>query len=367
MGEVFTIEGQPKPIDEARHQLQIMEGQFKAALPAHIPVERFARVVMTALQNSPLLLKCERRSLWNAAMKAAQDGLLPDGREGAMAPYKDKRGNFQAQWMPMILGLRKKARNSGEIATWDAHCVYENDEFAFELGDEPFIRHKPALGDRGKIIAAYSIAVLKDGSKSREVMSIKEIEGVRLKSKAQKGPWDDAVFYPEMVRKTVARRHSKMLPMSSDLDDLIRRDDDLYDLPGARQEAQVRNGGKPQSLASALDNLAKLPAPQNAAAQPAQQEADAEQTVTDEEMADAAANEDRPTLREKLLAEIEQLNDTGACTDWALRTSAQYGDLLMEDAQAINTALLARQNALAKKNGNGKRKNAADLTPLDAG
>jgi hypothetical protein len=37
-----------------------------------------------------------------------------------------------------------------------------------------------------------------------------------------------------MVRKTVARRHSKALPMSSDLDDLIRREDDLYELPDAR-------------------------------------------------------------------------------------------------------------------------------------
>uniref|UniRef100_UPI00195373C4 recombinase RecT n=1 Tax=Klebsiella aerogenes TaxID=548 RepID=UPI00195373C4 len=46
-------------------------------------------------------------------------GLLPDGREGAIVEFSGK-----AQWMPMIGGLRKKVRNSGEIATWEAHVVY---------------------------------------------------------------------------------------------------------------------------------------------------------------------------------------------------------------------------------------------------
>jgi len=252
-----TAEKMPNPIVEFRHQLDSMGEQFKAALPSHIPAERFARVVMTAIQNNPKLLQCTRQSLWNACMRAAQDGLLPDGREGAIVSYGDdedgKGSSKVAQWMPMIGGIRKKARNSGELAGWEAHCVYENDHFDFELGDEPFIRHKPALGDRGEIIAAYSIATLKDGYKSREVMSIKEIEGVRSKSKAKKGPWRDPIFYPEMCKKVVARRHAKVLPMSGDLDDLIRRDDALYDLEGAKEEAQQT---RPRSLSGRLDALA---------------------------------------------------------------------------------------------------------------
>lgn len=243
------------PVAEARLQLETMSGQFKAALPAHIPVERFARVVMTAIQNNPdLVNKADRRSLWNSAMKAAQDGLLPDGREGAMVLY----GN-QAQWLPMIAGLRKKVRNSGEIATWDAQVVHEKDVFKFQLGDEPFIHHEPSLdGDPGKIIAAYSIAVLKSGEKSREVMSVTQIEKIRSRSRAKgNGPW--VTDYEEMCRKTVARRHSKTLPMSTDLDDLIRRDDDLYDMEGAREEAAAQNGGRPQTLSGKLDVLASMP------------------------------------------------------------------------------------------------------------
>lgn len=232
-------EANVNPVAVVRAQLQQMEGEFSNALPAHIPVERFTRVVMTAIQNNADLLNCSRRSLWNSAMKAAQDGLLPDGREGAIVPYKG-----EAQWMPMIAGIRKKVRNSGEIATWDVQAVYANDAFEFELGDDPFIRHKPALGNRGKMIAVYSIATLKSGEKSRDVMGIEEVEAIRAISRSKNGPWANPTFYPEMAKKTVARRHSKVLPMSTDLDDLIRRDDDLYDMAGA-SDAAVKAAPEP--------------------------------------------------------------------------------------------------------------------------
>jgi recombination protein RecT len=206
---------------------------------------------MTAIQNNPKLLNCTRRSMWNSAMKAAQDGLLPDGREGAIVEYGE-----EAQWMPMIAGLRKKARNSGEIATWDAQVVHKKDAFEFELGDDPFVKHKPCLeADPGRVIAAYSVAVLKSGEKSREVMSVAAIEKVRARSRAKKGgPW--FTDYEEMCRKTVARRHSKVLPCSTDLDDLLRRDDALYDMEGA-SDASIPD--KRKTLAGRLDALAQTP------------------------------------------------------------------------------------------------------------
>ena len=235
-----------------RDQFEKMGDQFHAALPAHIPVERFMRVIMTAIQNNPDLLKASRKSLFNAAMKAAQDGLLPDGREGAMVPF-----GGDITWMPMIGGIRKKVRNSGEIATWDVYAVYEKDAFEFELGDDPFIRHRPHLGeDRGKLIAVYSVATLKSGERSRDVMSVSEVEKIRALSKGKNTPWNNPTFYPEMAKKTVARRHSKVLPMSSDLDDLIRRDDELYDLKGAKEDAQEH---RPRSLADRLDQIAGEP------------------------------------------------------------------------------------------------------------
>lgn len=264
MNAITQIEGAHEVVERPKEkslgaQLKEKESNFVAALPAHIPVERFMRVVMTAVQNSPELQHADRRSLFNSCMRAAQDGLLPDGREGALVIYKTKDGDSwiaKVQWMPMIAGIRKKARNSGEIVTWDAQVVCLNDDFEFELGDSPYIKHKPCMaGDPGPVIAAYSVATLKGGEKSREVMTRAQIDKVRAASKSPtKGPWSD--WFEEMARKTVARRHSKLLPMSTDLDDLIRRDDDLYDMAGARDAAKVEAGARPKTLAARLDALA---------------------------------------------------------------------------------------------------------------
>ena len=56
-----------------------------------------------------------------------------------------------------------------------------------------------------------------------------------------------------MCRKTVARRHSKMLPKSTDLDRVLHRDDDLYDLQGAKDEADKIAAQRPSTAGAALD------------------------------------------------------------------------------------------------------------------
>lgn len=250
------------PIIEIRDQISRMDHEFKAALPSHIPVERFKRVVMTAIQNNPELAQVTRKSLFNSAMKAAQDGLLPDGREGAMVVRFGRNGK-EASWQPMIAGIRKKVRNSGEIADWHCHVVHAKDEWDYALGDNPYIHHKPygGEGDPGPTIAVYSIADLKTGEKSREVMTVWEVNQIRDETDAYKAykagkikstPW--STHYDEMAKKTVARRHSKVLPMSTDLDDLIRRDDELYD-HGSASDAEVKPRPK-TSMESRLDSIA---------------------------------------------------------------------------------------------------------------
>jgi recombination protein RecT len=234
-------------IDGLRSDLEKMRPQFAMALggPAE-KVDRFTRVIMTAIQNNPKLLQCERRSLLNAAMKAAQDDLLPDGREGAIVPFGEnedgQKKSDQAQWMPMIAGLRKKARNSGLLVDWYCEVVHDGDHYVYEKGDEARIEHTPSRGSRTRpIIAAYSIAKFKDGSISREWMWIEEIEDVRKEySRAKRGPWANPVSYPEMCKKTVARLHAKTLPSSTDLDAVLRRDDVLYNPEGGGQVRAAR-------------------------------------------------------------------------------------------------------------------------------
>jgi recombination protein RecT len=217
-------------IDEVRGALTRMEPQFKAALPKHVTPDRFLRITMTAVQGNPKLLECNRTSLYAACMKAAQDGLLPDGREGAIIPRKGV-----AQWQVMVAGVMKKVRNSGEISTWSVHTVHENDDFEYVLGDDERITHRPALKNRGALIGAYSIVLMKDGERSREYMGEDEILSIRDRSDGyryakSKGSTDNPwITDPgEMYKKTVIRRHSKRLPMSTDLDEMLRDDDHQF-------------------------------------------------------------------------------------------------------------------------------------------
>lgn len=213
-----------------REDLGRMQEQFAPMLPAHIPADRFARIVMNAVNREPKLLACTRKSLWNACMQAAEDGLLPDRREGAIVPFRLKDEGLTATWIPMVQGIRKKVRNSGMLSDFKQEVVYAGDIFEYMLGDEPRIYHKPSDQQRGKNIThVYSIATFKDGTKSREVMPLAQVLQVGRKSRAfEDGPWQDPVFFQEMAKKTVAKLHAKQLPSDRDLDRVLRRDDALY-------------------------------------------------------------------------------------------------------------------------------------------
>jgi recombination protein RecT len=272
---VFNPNALVGSIKELRDDLTRLESRLAFSLPPHIRPQRFAAVVIASVNKNPKLLRCKKQSFFNACMLAANDGLLPDGRQGAIVPYgEDEDGNKGAgdcSWLPMVFGIRQKVLNSGLVAEWDVEVVHEGDEFDFSKGDDPYIRHKPAMrgGRTRKITHAYSIASFKDGSKSREVMTIEEVEDVRKKSStARKGPWSEPVFYPEMVRKTVAKLHAKRLPQSSDLDILLRREDEAF-LSGQRERALGREDVKPPpSVAAVLDTFADEPQPEEKGAVP---------------------------------------------------------------------------------------------------
>ena len=82
-------------------------------------------------------------------------------------------------------------------------------------------------------------------------MGLADIEKRRKSSKVPQGPmWKD--WWEEAAMKTVLRNLSKYLPMSSDLDDLIRRDDPLYDFDSTAAERP-----KLSDVGSALDHFSQ--------------------------------------------------------------------------------------------------------------
>jgi recombination protein RecT len=208
-----------KPADNVRYFLEKMKPQMQLALPKHLTADRLLRVAMTAIQNTPKLLECDRTSLLSAVMMCAQLGLEPDGVLGQayLIPFGGK-----VQFIPGYRGLISLARNSGEVASIAAHEVCENDHFAYSFGLNEKLEHTPARGERGEIIYFYAIARFKDGGYHWDVMTKEQVIGIRdksagwqtaLKYKAtEKSPWHN--HFVEMGKKTVIRRIAKYLPMS---------------------------------------------------------------------------------------------------------------------------------------------------------
>lgn len=203
-------------------EIKEREHEIATMLPSNLNPEKFRNTAIAAVKQNPALIQCTRRSLIQAITRAAQDGLLPDGREGIITPFKGS-----AVWNPMAAGLRKRLRELDGIIA-DAQVVYENDVFVWHQGDDPRIEHEPAkLGTpRGTMLGAYCVFKREDKTiLHREVMDRLQIEAVKKQSKAQDSlMW--TVFETEGWRKTVLRRGVKTVPTSDTMAAIIKRDDE---------------------------------------------------------------------------------------------------------------------------------------------
>jgi recombination protein RecT len=227
---------------QRKNEIQMLEADLKKMLPPSLPSDKFVRTVQTAITLNPDLAEADKNSVLNACMKAAADGLVLDGREAALTIYnvkqKDDTWKKAAQYIPMVAGVIKRVRNSGEISRLNAFVVYENDTFHVAYGLEMSLKHEPNFTNPGRPIGAYAVCLFKDGQTDFEFMSLSQIESIRERSKSKdKGPW--ATDWSEMARKTVIRRLSKRLPVDSDIARVVQRIDEDYDFNKQAGHADV--------------------------------------------------------------------------------------------------------------------------------
>lgn len=205
---------QPKTI---RSLIKDMEGEIAKALPSVITPERFTRITLSALSTNPKLAECTPNSFLGAMMTAAQLGVEPNTPLGQayLIPYRN-HGRMECQFQLGYKGLIDLAYRSGDVKVIQAHTVYENDEFSYELGLEPKLRHVPAKTERGKPVYFYAVFHTKDGGYGFEVMSYEDVEAhAKRYSKAySSGPWQ--TNFEEMAKKTVLKRVLKYAPLKSD-------------------------------------------------------------------------------------------------------------------------------------------------------
>jgi recombination protein RecT len=221
---VQHVQPMPKnPILVIRDRFDARLNELRTALPPHIKPDHFVRAIMTAIQINPDLAACEWSSLWNATMRCAADGLVPDGKEAAFVPYKGK-----VQYQPMYQGYLKQFRNSGQFKEINVGVVREGDAYRYYVDENgQHFYHEPGDDtDENPIRRVYANAITKDGGKFVAPLSMAQINKRRAMSRATRddSPWK--MWPEEMMLKTAIKALAKFLPKSSDIEALIERDDE---------------------------------------------------------------------------------------------------------------------------------------------
>jgi len=199
--------------------LSKMQGQIAKALPSVLTPERYTRMVMTALSTNPDLQKCTPESFLGAVMQAAQLGVEPNTPLGQayLIPYRNK-GRLECQFILGYKSFLDLAYRSGEVSIIDAQAVHANDEFEYEYGLEPKLKFKPALKNRGEVIAYYAMFKTKAGGFNFLVMSKEDIQAhAKTYSKAYSSgysPW--STNFDAMAKKTVLKQVLKYAPLKSE-------------------------------------------------------------------------------------------------------------------------------------------------------
>lgn len=187
-----------------------------------LTVDRFKQVMVFCTRITPKLLDCDPGSLVAAVAQVAQLGLdlTPAVGHAYLVPYK---ANCQLQIG--YKGYIALALRGGGVKHITAYAVYEHDEFTFEYGTDERVVHKPALKDRGALVAAWAGAVLADGTRVFRVIGSEDIakaEGFG-QGRRDDSPWKQ--HRDEMARKTAIRRLVRDLVLSSAVQRAMAADD----------------------------------------------------------------------------------------------------------------------------------------------
>lgn len=166
--------------------------------------------------GKPVLEACTKPSIANALLKMVVWGLSPMKKQCDFIPYGDK-----LECSIEYTGNIALAKRFGGLKDIKSRAVFEGDEFVFEVdpetGRNKLVKHKQTLQSMGskKVIGAYAILEMADGSHDMEIMSIEQIKE-SWNQGAMKGNSPAHKNFPDqMAIKTVINRACKPLIRTS--------------------------------------------------------------------------------------------------------------------------------------------------------
>jgi recombination protein RecT len=220
-------DNQPVGVPDMRRLVGELTPVLAKTLPSRLRAEadRYGSALLIEMNRSDTISKCTALSLLGVLMQASQLGLELGGPLGYsyITPYwSSKLKAYEAQLAVGYKGLIALANRADPTKVLDAHPVFEADEFDFDLGTKPFVKHRPPKrGDRGALVGVYAYyAVIGGDAEKIEYMSAEEIERHRDRyAKKDKSGQFSAAWTTgfEMFRKTPLRRLAKRVPLSVEL------------------------------------------------------------------------------------------------------------------------------------------------------
>jgi recombination protein RecT len=199
---------------------------FGMVLPKHMTADRMTRLAISAIRTTAHLAECTIPSFASALMACSVLGLEPNTPLGHayLIPFKNnKRGGiYECQLIVGYKGLIELMYRSGIVASVKATPVFAGDDFEYEFGLHPDIRHKPSEdpgrgSDVTKLTHVYPVVQLREKELDPiwDVLTRAEIELRRKRSKASSdGPW--VTDYVSMANKTGIRKIATWVPSSAE-------------------------------------------------------------------------------------------------------------------------------------------------------
>lgn len=204
-----------------------MGPEIQRALPEHLSGERVARLALTEIRKSVMakaagkskssLAECAPESFIGALLTAAAVGVEVGTPEAYLVPY-----GRECQLIIGYQGYTKLFWQHPQAQSLNAQPVYERDEFDYAYGLAPYLKHKPATGERGKVIFYYAAVSLSTGGQHFEVFTPEQIAELRGKVGPNGGIKDPMLW---MERKTAIRQVLKPMPKSVQLARAVESDE----------------------------------------------------------------------------------------------------------------------------------------------
>lgn len=135
------------------------KNQIAAALPKHLDADRMIRLALTCVSQNKDLRNADTNSVFRALLLSSQTGLeIGVGGQAYLVPYNNRSsGQLEAQFIPGWQGLVDLVSRSGRATVWTG-AVFEGDDFDWQLGDSPYVRHRPGgENDEAKLTHVYAI------------------------------------------------------------------------------------------------------------------------------------------------------------------------------------------------------------------